>query len=67
MAVVACRSGGGTLVFLGSCWEKEGKLASAWGAFREALDLASRDKRPDREKYARDHIASMEPSLRISS
>ena len=37
--------GGGTLVHLGSCYEQEGKLASAWGVLREAQDVARRDRR----------------------
>jgi hypothetical protein len=53
----------GTLVYLGTCRFKEGKLASAWVAFRGAIDLAQRDKRGDREKYARQQVGEIEPKL----
>ncbi|CAN5115499.1 hypothetical protein BH09MYX1_BH09MYX1_47580 [soil metagenome] len=55
--------GGGTLINLGLCREKEGKFASAWSAFSEALGLALKDGRKDRESIAREHLATIEPQL----
>jgi len=54
---------GGTLVTLGLCYEGAGKLASAWVVFGEALAAAERDKRADRIKLAKEHIASLEKRL----
>ncbi len=55
--------GGGTLLNLALCHEKEGKTATAWADFHEALSAALRDRRTEREKLARDHIAALEPEL----
>lgn len=53
----------GTLLNLGVCHQRVGKIASAWGEFREALADARKANRPDREKVASDAIASLEPDL----
>jgi hypothetical protein len=53
----------GTLLNLAVCNEKVGKTASAWGEFRDALAEARRMNRPDREKLASEHIATLEPEL----
>jgi hypothetical protein len=53
----------GTLLNLAVCNEKIGKTASAWGEFRDALADARRMSRPDREKLATEHIATLEPDL----
>lgn len=55
--------GGGTLINLGLCLEKEKKLASAWSAFNDALAWALKDGNQTREQIAREHIAAIEPKL----
>ena len=56
-------SGIGTLLYLSDCQEQLGNTASAWGGFREAIDLARRKHQPDREKIAADRAAKLEPKL----
>lgn len=55
--------GGGTLVNLAYCHELEGKTATAWSEFRDALGQAIKDNRKDREELARSHIADLAPKL----
>jgi hypothetical protein len=55
--------GGGTLLNLALCHEKEGRTATAWAEFTEGLGIARRDERPLRVEYARNHIALLEPVL----
>jgi serine/threonine-protein kinase len=54
---------GGTLLFLGLCLEGSGKTATAWARFNEALSMARRDGRPDREHAAEQHIATLASKL----
>ena len=55
--------GGGTLLNLALCHEAEGKLATAHLELGEALSMAARDGRPDREAIAREHLASVSPRV----
>jgi len=57
------QASGGTLLFLGLCREGEGKTATAWTRFNEAVSAARRDGRVDREHSAQDHIATLLPKL----
>jgi hypothetical protein len=59
--------GGGTLLNLAICHEKEGKLATAKADYEEALAIATRDARKDRLAIARTRLAALEPTVpRIS-
>ena len=55
---------GGTLLTLALCHESEGRTASAWAEFADALALAKRDQRSDREAISREHIDALGPRLR---
>jgi hypothetical protein len=52
----------GTLINVGECFEQTKRYASAWGAFREAVNLAVRRHDP-RAEYARDKAAHVEPRM----
>jgi hypothetical protein len=55
--------GGGTLLNLALCHERQNRAATAWEEFTEALGVAKRDNLPQRIEFARDHIAELEPLL----
>jgi serine/threonine-protein kinase len=55
--------GVGTLLYLGECYEKLGRTASAWATFREAASEAEASGQIKRAKAARDRIAKLEPQL----
>lgn len=55
--------GAGTVLNLALCHEGEGKLATAWIEFNDALSQAKRDHREDREKLAREHIDALGPKV----
>ena len=55
--------GGGTLINLAKCREAEGKLASAWAAYNEALSYSIKDGRKEREEQARARITALAPNL----
>jgi len=54
---------GGTLLNLAVCHEREGKTATAWTEFRDALSLAIRDGRADRRELAEARIQALAPTL----
>lgn len=53
----------GTLLNLAVCNEKIGKIASAWGEFRDSIAEARRSNRPDREQLATERVKVIEPEL----
>ncbi len=53
----------GTLLNLALCYEKLGKLATAWKRYGEAAALADRDGKTVRAEVAREHAAALEPRL----
>ena len=53
----------GTLLNLASCNEKLGKVATAWGQFREALALAAQSGATERADLARTRAAALESRL----
>lgn len=55
--------GGGTLLNLGYCYEKEGKLASAWITYNASLSQAIKDGRKDREDTSKARVVALEPVL----
>jgi hypothetical protein len=56
-------AGVGTLIYLGDCYEKAGRLASSWVTFREAAAAARAAGQAEREKLARDRASQLEPRL----
>jgi serine/threonine-protein kinase len=53
----------GTSGLLGACYEKIGRLASAWNAYRDAASIAERQGNADRAKISRDNAAALAPRL----
>ncbi len=55
--------GGGTLLNLAVCHEKQGRFATAYAEYQEALSISIRDGRSDRENVARARAKALEPRL----
>ncbi len=55
--------GTGTLLNLADCYEREGKIATAWSKFLEAAAAAHAAKQADRERLARDRAAAVYPRV----
>ncbi len=55
--------GGGTLLHLALCREHEGRTATAWAHYQDALSQAKRDGRKDRARIAEQRIAALAPRL----
>lgn len=53
----------GTRLNLATCYEKIGRLASAWGLYREAVELATRAGDRKRAEYAQRQATALEPRL----
>jgi tetratricopeptide (TPR) repeat protein len=53
----------GTLLYLGECYERIGKTASAWASFREAASLANNMNQADRARVAGSRAQDLEPRL----
>lgn len=53
----------GTRGKLAECYEKLGRYASAWAAYREVAQLATRSGDPAREQVANERARSLEPKL----
>ena len=54
---------GGTLLHLALCREREGRIATAWAIYVDALSQAKRDGRKDRSKIAQERIDALAPKL----
>ena len=55
--------GTGTLLALALCHEGEGRLATAWGEYAEVVARSRRERRPDREDLAHQHLTALESRL----
>jgi hypothetical protein len=53
----------GTMLFLATCHEEQGKTATAWAEFEGALGALQRAPDPRRESYAREHSAALSTKL----
>jgi hypothetical protein len=53
----------GTRLNLAMCYERVGKLASAWGLYRESMLLAKKAGDTKRARYAQKQAAALEPRL----
>jgi hypothetical protein len=56
-------SGLGTLLYLADCYEKAGRIASAWATFREAESIAGGRDDHGRAEVAKQRYTALEPRL----
>jgi hypothetical protein len=55
--------GGGTLLTLALCHERQGRTATAWTELKDALARAQQEGEADRAAVARQHLEALEPRL----
>jgi hypothetical protein len=55
--------GVGTVLNLAACYEKSGRIASAWAQYRETLSAARKAGSSERERIARERVQALEPRL----
>ena len=55
--------GAGTLLNLGSCYEKNGQIASAWATYADAASAADKANRKDWATRAKTRMAALSPDL----
>ena len=53
----------GTLLYLGDCYERAGRYASAWATFRDGASQAHEAGQHDRARAGEDRAAALEPRL----
>lgn len=53
----------GTLLALAICYERQGKIASAWAAYAEVVTRAQNEKNAEREKAAQEKATALEKTL----
>ena len=53
----------GTQLNLADCYERVGKVGSAWAGFLDAASMAKSSRQPEREKLARSRAKALEPRL----
>jgi serine/threonine-protein kinase len=59
----ALDSGVGTLLYLGQCYERLGRSASAWATYRAAESFAKANGQADRVRVANERANRLEPTL----
>jgi hypothetical protein len=59
----AIERGIGTMLYLAECYERLGRVASAWALFREAASAARAEGQPDRADMGAARAAKLEPNL----
>jgi hypothetical protein len=60
---LSIEAGVGTMLYLAECYEKVGRIASAWAMFREAASAAREAGQPERAKQGNDRAAQLAPKL----